>query len=357
MKSSSRVPSLDGWRALSIILVLLGHEIKMGGAFGFTEARDQLSTYFGWHYYGVQIFFVISGFIITYLLLQEEKATGTISFRMFYLRRFFRIIPALGTYLACVFLLNLIFHGETIGPVAWFKSIFFLGNFSFGGSPWSTGHLWSLSVEEQYYFFWPLVFFHKRLRTFLPVLFILLGPFFRVIDYRYLGSIGVFSFFTRGDSILIGSLFAIYRDHPAFTKALKFSNPILIVTAFCLIAEKLLIPNTAFLTVPFTMTFFSLSVVVLITRSFSPNSVLFRILNTRGLIWIGGISYSLYLWQQLFFPVSVLGLMLPTLFPFNFMFAFLFAWLSSRFIEKPILAWRRRRYDRTTGGREMVVGT
>jgi len=337
-------------------LVLIGHEIKSGGAFGFSANRNALD-YFAWHFYGVQVFFVISGFIITHLLLQEQKATGTIDFRSFYLRRFFRIIPALVTYLTCLFLLNLFFHGETIGPEAWFKSVFFLGNFSFGGSPWSTLHLWSLSVEEQFYLFWPLVFFHKRLRTLLPLLFIFLAPIFRIIDYRFPGSIGEFSFFTRADSIFIGSLFAIYRDNPVFKKWVRFSKPVLLVTAFCLGAEKLTLSHTGVLTVPFSMTFFSLSIVILINRSFSENSVLFRILNTRALIWIGGISYSLYLWQQLFYPVSVLGLMLPTLFPLNFICAFLFAWLSSRFIEKPILAWRRRRYDRTIGGREMVVGT
>jgi peptidoglycan/LPS O-acetylase OafA/YrhL len=67
-------------------------------------------------------------------------------------------------------------------------------------------------------------------------------------------------------------------------------------------------------------------------------------LNTRFFIWIGGISYSLYLWQELFYPGSVLGNMLPTMFPVNFILAFLFAWLSTRCIEKPILAWRRRFY-------------
>jgi peptidoglycan/LPS O-acetylase OafA/YrhL len=343
MKLSPRIQSLDGWRALSILLVLIGHEIKSGGAFGFSANRKTLD-YFAWHFYGVQVFFVISGFIITHLLLKEQKETGTINFGGFYLRRFYRIIPALSLYLACLFLLSLFFHAETIGPAAWFKSFFFLGNFSFGGSPWSTLHLWSLSVEEQYYLFWPLVFFYKLSRRLVPLIFICLGPVFRVIDYRYPGSIGEFSFFTRADSIFIGSLFAIYRDHPVFIKWLKFSRPVLIIAAFSLIAGKLALPYTGILTVPFSYTLFSVAIVILINKSFSQGTILFRILNTRFFIWIGGISYSLYLWQELFYPGSVLGNMLPTMFPVNFILAFLFAWLSTRFIEKPILAWRRRFY-------------
>ncbi len=343
MRPSARIPSLDGWRGISIILVIVGHEIKSGGSFGFSTQRNSLD-FLCWQYYGVQVFFVISGFIITHLLLQEKNRTALIDFRGFYLRRFYRIIPALATYLGAVLLLSLFFYGENIGPVAWFKSFCFLGNFSFGGTPWSTLHMWSLSVEEQFYLFWPLVFLHKRWRLYAPLFFMVLCPICRIVDYRSPGHFGDFSFFTRADAIFIGSFFAIYRDHPWFTNFLRHSKLVAGLAAFCLIAGKLTLPHTGWLTIPFSSTFFSLAIVVLVNKSFSGSTLLFKVLNARFLVWLGGISYSLYLWQQLFYPVSILGYWLPTIFPFNFILAVLLAWMSSRFIEQPILAWRRRQY-------------
>ena len=101
--SPSRIASLDGLRALSIALVLTSH---LAGTQNFLLARGTLATYGDFGYLGVRVFFVISGFLITSLLLEEHRRSHTISLRGFYLRRSFRIFPAFIVYLLAVVLLQ-----------------------------------------------------------------------------------------------------------------------------------------------------------------------------------------------------------------------------------------------------------
>ena len=186
------------------------------------------------------------------------------------------------------------------------------------------------------------LFFNKKTRTLVPLLFITIAPIFRIIEYRYPGSIGESSFFTHADAIFTGALFAIYRNHAFFKKLQKYSGAVLILTAFCLIATIFGLPHTGAITVPFTWTLFSRSTVILINRSFSENTVWYKVLNTNALVLIGSISYSLYLWQQIFYPASILGKIPSTLFPLNFIIIFILAWASNRLIERPVLEWRQR---------------
>ncbi|HTC01522.1 MAG TPA: acyltransferase [Ferruginibacter sp.] len=340
MKTENRLPSLDGWRGISILLVIIGHEIIDGSHFGINN-EDSLFRFFTWHIHGVRIFFVISGFIITHLLLKEEKLKDNISLKNFYLRRFFRIIPVLYVYLVILFILTLFFHNETITPIIWFLSLFFMANFWSIGVRWSTGHLWSLSVEEQFYFLWPVIFTNRRLRLIVPLFFILLAPILRMIEYKHPGLIGDASFFTNADAIFIGCLFAMYREK-VFKKRYKIVEFIILsITAFILIAQKIALSGTGLISVPFANSLFAISIVILIERSFSPSSVLYKIFNLRILVWIGRISFSLYLWQQLFYHCSIFGDKIYTRFPLNILCMFVCAFLSYSFVEKPILRFRQ----------------
>ena len=151
-KNSGRLPSLDGLRALSIGLVLFAHSHP-------PEKFEKVAFYCG--NLGVRIFFVISGFIITWLLLQEAKSNGGISLKDFYIRRIARIFPAYYTYLAVVFFLDragLLNGGSNIQRIL---NILFLANY--GPCEGPTGVLWSLGVEEQFYLLWPGVFVIFRL--------------------------------------------------------------------------------------------------------------------------------------------------------------------------------------------------
>jgi peptidoglycan/LPS O-acetylase OafA/YrhL len=151
---TTRYQALDGVRAVAIFGVLLSHAMESPG-------MPQYPSWW-WHLgdlgnLGVRIFFVLSGFIITHILLRESARHNRIDLRAFYVRRVFRIIPPLAALMGVVAL------GMALGywqvPVRQFLlSLFFLGNYPWGGvGGWTLGHLWSLAVEEQFYLLWPAV--------------------------------------------------------------------------------------------------------------------------------------------------------------------------------------------------------
>src|SRR5258708_2018236 len=147
-----RIPSLDGLRALSIFLVLALHSIQR------LEVNSPIS--FLWvgifnGATGVFIFFVISGYLITSLLLREHEKRGSISLRGFYFRRAMRILPPLYVYVGVLLLLGL------AGKLPIFKldiisALFFFHDYALS-LMWSLEHFWSLSIEEQFYLIWPVL--------------------------------------------------------------------------------------------------------------------------------------------------------------------------------------------------------
>src|SRR5664280_2047254 len=132
-----RIPSLDGLRAVSIIIVVWAH----------ARASSRLLGLYA--FFGVQIFFVISGYLITSLLLREHERTGTINLRTFYYRRMLRIFPAAYVYILAV---AIVFQ-----PPLHYLAYAFTYTSCYAGphGPWMLSHLWSLSVEEQFYLLWP----------------------------------------------------------------------------------------------------------------------------------------------------------------------------------------------------------
>src|ERR1700690_1965841 len=133
-----RIPSLDGLRAISITLVVLSHLVKWKHV-----SLQVLETYGA---LGVHIFFVLSGYLITSLLLGEYERTSTISLRDFYIRRAYRIFPAALVFLAVVIALYW-------RQMHWYHAaaaVLYVANMDIS-RPWIFGHLWSLSIEEQFY--------------------------------------------------------------------------------------------------------------------------------------------------------------------------------------------------------------
>ena len=144
---SQKLPSLDGWRAVSIALVLLAHS-TFTTSFP-TALNPLIVNYFAAGSLGVHFFFVISGFLITWLLLQEQAKHGTISLKHFYLRRALRILPVYFFYLLVLGFLT----RYAQPPSAWLANVTFTTNlFPYPGA---TEHFWSLGVEEQFYLLWP----------------------------------------------------------------------------------------------------------------------------------------------------------------------------------------------------------
>jgi peptidoglycan/LPS O-acetylase OafA/YrhL len=148
-RSSEEILSLSGLRAISIILVIAGH--AAGSGEGRTFGYKFLFEHAG---LGVRIFFVISGYLITTLLLRERESFGWISLKLFYIRRALRILPAFYAFVLCIVIL------ERLGLFSLPNHnlvyvVTYTVNFISNGT-WWTGHLWSLSVEEQFYLLWPL---------------------------------------------------------------------------------------------------------------------------------------------------------------------------------------------------------
>lgn len=141
---ASKLPRIDGLRAVSALLVILYH-------YGYTFIPAG---------FGVMVFFVISGFLITWLLLKEREKSGTVSLKNFYIRRALRIFPAFYCFWICVTVLLIVLHRSIIWPQA-ISSFCYVANYYQGlhGYP-STAYAltWSLSVEEQFYLLWPLTF-------------------------------------------------------------------------------------------------------------------------------------------------------------------------------------------------------
>src|ERR1700733_4173603 len=129
---------------MSISLVVLGHLVKW--------RHISLGVLGSYGALGVQVFFVLSGYLITSLLLKEYKQTSTISLKDFYIRRAFRIFPAAFVFLAIVTILY--WHQMRWYHVA--AAVLYLTNMDLT-RPWIFGHLWSLSIEEQFYLLWPFV--------------------------------------------------------------------------------------------------------------------------------------------------------------------------------------------------------
>jgi peptidoglycan/LPS O-acetylase OafA/YrhL len=350
-----RLSSLDGWRALSILLVLGDHSQLVAGF-----PRSWTGP-FGWIFdgnLGVRFFFVISGFLITHLLVRENQNKGRISLRDFYIRRALRILPVYYVFLLAAFGLA-IFGGFHQSSNNWAANLTFTTNFF--PRTWTTGHLWSLSVEEQFYLLWPacLVLAGGRksgsLVYWILGLPILLAPFCRVISHKHVVSgiwgplFSTYSFFNYFDSLAVGCIAAILwaRQEARISTGLSRRPMAACGAAFLFI----LIPHALgrgllpwYLTVPFVPTLQAVGFVVLLLASISfPQR--FQPLNWKIVRQIGILSYSIYIWQQIFCgDPAVFGLSsAPWMsFPWWLGPVFLVAGISYFGLEKPLMDLRSR---------------
>jgi peptidoglycan/LPS O-acetylase OafA/YrhL len=297
-------PEIDGLRAIAVGAVILyhaqitifGHQLFKGG------------------FIGVDIFFVISGYLITSIILKELVTTGSFSFKNFYERRIRRILPALlfvmlvSLPFAYVILLpnNLIDFSKSLLYSLGFSSNFY---FHYTGQEYGAAdgllkpflHTWSLSVEEQYYILFPIVllFTFKYLRKYLIHILILgfvvsLG-LAEWTSRNYL-SISFYFFHTRVWELLAGSILAyleITNGHRSQNKSLNFILPFV---GLILIGHSTLFFNDSM----FHPSFYTLSPIIgacLIIWFSSKNELITKILSTKLFVGIGLISYSLYLWH------------------------------------------------------------
>jgi peptidoglycan/LPS O-acetylase OafA/YrhL len=290
---------IDGWRGLSVSLVIIGHlvtfRIPMPSQRPLHELGLSLDLIGGLAVrllspiggLGVQVFFVISGFLITTLLLKEEQTYNNISVSAFYVRRICRILPAFMLYMLGVFALR---AGDLIQVEneAFARSTAFLCNVSEFKCSWWLAHTWSLSVEEQFYLAWPLLF--VLLRAIRVHALITIFLFFVVGSLFYSQLIG-FAHITLGAltaaSLQIQNIFARY----ATARLVKMSVTTLLLMPL-LPPSFVLLNNLTHAVTPFltAVAFFG---------TISRTGPLLPVIENRLVQNIGLASYSVYLWQQL----------------------------------------------------------
>ena len=297
------IPSLDGWRGFAVIGVILFH-----GRYGFFNEDSELSKLSAHGFLGVDLFFAISGFLICGLLLEEFHRNGGISLRRFYLRRCLRILPpyyAALAVLCAISVFGAIRLNYSYLPSCWlfYRNYKPLGND--GQNGFYTAHFWTLAVEEHFYLIWPMLLIAVKPKRAGKAAFILAMA---VFAWRVL--VGHFQWFatvllpanllartdTRMDALLWGCLAAIY--FPVIQRnaeRIRFSQLWLPILAILLVAEKLRIPGLILLRAV-------LMPALVLSTVIQPDSLLGRVLEWQPLRWIGTISYSLYIWQELFLP-------------------------------------------------------
>ena len=342
------VPSLDGLRAVSILLVIVGHlSLRPEPAFSWLPRAGEM---------GVEMFFVISGFLITLLLERERRRTGTVSLKRFYIRRCLRILPAYVFFLAALFALQL--RGYLDIPWgAWLTAMTYTTSLVSLAPSWDLGHTWSLAVEEHFYLVWPLLFLVlNRRRAFLAcAACVAAGPFLRMALYRFVflphGGVGMsFCTFTQMDCIAVGCCLALLATSPACRKlwpGRRVAACLCLGSAVLLVASKVAAAKFSSVWAILLYQSFlspsanSLLMALLVWGSINHGgALLYGLLNCRLFRVLGLLSYSLYLWQQPLINPERGGWAFQ--FPANMVLLLLVACLSYTLVESPFLKLKQR---------------
>ena len=371
------LPGLDGLRGISVLAVIVFHHYLVGG------------HEVGWApggFLGVEVFFVVSGYLITSLLLSERRETGRVSLRQFYIRRARRLLPALFTLLAVVVAFALFFLPDAIGALRsdalaaltytsnWWQIAAHRSYIAEAGRPELLKHLWSLAIEEQYYLAWPFVLLVglRRLgrRRMLGAIFATVAVSTVLLAVLANGSVNgaYYATYTRLSGLLLGSAFAFFfapyriRGHPGpgVRVALDAAGALglaVLLESFGVLrffgldgfsfptshTDNLAVFRGGFLLV-------DIATLLVIAAAVHPASDVGRALGCRPLRWIGLRSYSLYLWHYPIFCITRPGLDIHRIgiwflsvkyagwivFAVRLALSFAAAELSFRYVETPI---------------------
>jgi peptidoglycan/LPS O-acetylase OafA/YrhL len=329
-------PALDGLRAVAVVLVISDHCC--------VPVFDQ-------GYFGVDLFFVLSGFLITRLLTDEIDATGSVDLWRFYLRRFLRLAPALLLFLSAYVLIapwlwpqfDLLLHMRDAGLAGLYLSDY---SQAFWHNPRVLIHTWSLSVEQHFYLIWPLAvlpLLRVELRWRVAGLFglYLLASAWRIYEYETLGwDLTYYRFDTRVSGLIFGALLAISLQHigPMLEKA---------ANAIGLFAwtSLLVCLSIGFWGAPWSLVIMTnlahIATLGLLISASTKGSWVSSILSTKPLVGIGLISYGMYLWH---YPAAVYFRdLLPWYWtgPMVLGFSVAMATVSYLVLERPLQRYRR----------------
>ncbi|MGA8937708.1 MAG: acyltransferase [Acidobacteriaceae bacterium] len=305
------IPSLDGLRALSVLLVIVLHTMLRNSLYKDIPFAYRLV---GNGSLGVFIFFIISGYLITTLLLREREKTSTIRLKSFYVRRAFRILPPLYLYVLFLAVLGVTGHLPGMNRRELFTALTLTRNYSHHVGLWAMEHLWSLCIEEQFYLLWPTVLVFctlhrkgsegRRNATRVAVGILIAEPFIRVFSFRYLPSLhNTGMFHMQADGLMYGALGALQQGHERFERIYERVTrwPWLLPVVIFIGLGALTVRFGNYWDLPAGITingFLILMWMLWLVRN--PVSFTGRILNQPAIAWVGRLSYSLYLWQTFF---------------------------------------------------------
>lgn len=362
--------NIDILRAISILLVLIHHfniPYKLHDTFlGVTIFGESLSTLIARNgNYGVTLFFVISGFLITQHTLRRHKSLDQIDVKDFYIRRVARIFPCLLLLVVSVSLLgamglqpfiNQTPNGiEVSNSMTIFASLTFWMNIliiEFGWVNYALGVLWSLAVEEVFYLFFPVLCLclarGKGLVIFLFAI-IAYAIYFRSLHFGAESGAYLYHYFSSFDAIAMGCLSALLAHKIHITHQLK--STLLILSTICMCIIYFYAPIKMVST--WSMTVFALCAAVLIfTLDQRPVRIQSLNIVQRVLVWTGQRSYEMYLFHLLvlgffklvYLPKQTLADEKIMLLPLYFLLTFILAWLIERYYATPLNRWIRIKF-------------
>ncbi|HWE68546.1 MAG TPA: acyltransferase [Acidimicrobiales bacterium] len=361
VRQSRNWPSFDGIRAVSVLAIIMFHA--------------NYPSFIKGGYVAVDLFFTVSGFLITWLLVSEFDKFGGISYRKFYTRRALRLFPALAVVIVALVILVL----ADGGLVAWRHLtlvgvpyvVLYTGNWAIAfGNVLTLGLLsvtWTLAIEEQYYFLWPLALttMLKRIDR-QRIAFFLLGVALLEQVVRFLlgfASVSVSewaqkSTLTHSDGLLLGSALALmwtarasWKLWPAIEKHADVigATSAVVLGAVMIVGAAGVHQYVTFLWITLGVYACAALIIALVAK---PDSWLSAILSWRPLVWVGKRSYGIYLWH--FAMIELVGTWnLPqrhvhfVRFVLEVALTFAIATVSYRFIELPFLN-RKTRYSRVS---------
>ena len=352
----THIPTLDGWRALAIVAVICFH-----GRFAFFPHLSIVRSISEYGYLGVDAFFAIRGFLISTLLIREYDANQSINLKAFYFRRFFRIIPP---YLAALAGICVVAWLGFIHLQSWEipSCLLFLRNYeptvAPPGGPYDpygfyTVHFWSLSLEEHFYLIWASLLALLKPRRAVKAALILAATvvLLRFVDGHYQimhrlmpsAEMGTRTD-SRLDALLWGCVAALLfsRIQSIFSHRL-WSWAWIPLSLYLVVLERYHLPL-------FQLQLALLFPCLLMSTVLFPRNALGRVLELPWVRWVGALSYSIYLWQQLFLQPprgtgsleQTSGLYRLQQFPLNILCILACACLSHYLLERPVMRLGRR---------------
>jgi peptidoglycan/LPS O-acetylase OafA/YrhL len=357
---TGRIPSLDGLRGIAIATVLLQHAWHT-----LPEFLSPAGFFVGNGALGVSIFFMLSGFLIYSLSVREYEKTQGFDWKQFYIRRFLRIFPCFYFYIVVILALAH-FGWITVTDRTIFAAATFTLNYHHLWDPWPVGldypvigHYWTLALEEQFYLTWPLLmllFVRRKLIETLAA-FIVIAPIIRVACYFLTpGSreqIGMM-FHTAFDAIAAGVLLGELLRMPETRAKLQRWAANRWILGGAILYPTIVSPLLGLqfggaysITVGKSLDIICIGLVLTAAVS-QPGTLIFRFLNWRPLAYVGVLSYSLYVWNNLFLNGET-GWIVNS-FPLNMLCVVGMGLFSYYLIERPFLKLKDHRERQEVGG-------